>query len=158
MGNSLAFYDLTDTIFQTTYYITNGSFVLLGCFGTVFLAATGRLAQSSLVALLVLLFLAGSTSIIGEAGYKLKVTSGWYYLVNSTQWAFQILTHWTVAYIYTKVVIETRALLDKDIHLNNQQKLATVEGTKRKLKLAWVPVILLSLVPTVLEYLASVAV
>jgi hypothetical protein len=43
------------------------------------------------------------------------------------------LSHWIVAYTYIKVILELNALLDKDILLNNSQKIKELSDKKRSL-------------------------
>lgn len=55
-----------------------------------------------------------------------------------------------VCYIYLLVTFQTDALLDKDVILNNQDRIASVERKKKCLMLASIVVVLLSLAVAVM--------
>jgi len=61
----------------------------------------------------------------------------------STTWP---LSHWMIAYIYLKVIIEARALLDPTIYSDNKQKLQEVSNSKRTLQIGTAVVVLLCVI------------
>lgn len=89
-----------------------------------------------MVTLNCMLILFGSAGLIQAKTYTKDYGELWYRIDFSMLAPFFLLANWTIAYIYMKAVIETRALLDKQIHQNNFAKLHSVSKSKRKLKLA----------------------
>jgi hypothetical protein len=107
-----------------------------------------------MIVLYLMLLVIGISMLVAVAGFDKYYDKLWFQILYSSIFAEEIIIDWTIAYDYTKVTIETRALLDKEIHLNNFRKLQKVDNQKRLLGLAWIPLVALSLIVAALEFWA----
>jgi heme/copper-type cytochrome/quinol oxidase subunit 3 len=89
------------------------------------MAITKRLSNYVLVALNTIILIDSTTFVlITYAEGKSKTT--WMRIALSINTSADELAHCAICYAYLKVIIELNALLDKQIHLDNSDKLSQI--------------------------------
>ena len=110
-------------------YITFTAATALGLFSFIFVIATKRYNNVILMCLCI--------CIIGD-GVTFDIMEYYNYHLNRNglQWALPINTifdssaHMMICIAYRKVIIEMEGLFDKDIHLNNPEKISRIKQQK----------------------------
>ena len=126
------FSSMTEKIFVYVYYICYSLTALIAISGLIFILVTKR--YNAILLCLYFVVLIDTTTFVTLENYSIQHPYRPLFMTSlSVNTAADALSHLIVSYAYLKVIIELKALMDKQIHLKNYEKLAEVSKEKARL-------------------------
>ena len=148
--SAASFANATGLAFHICYYTAYVLTTLLAFGGLIFLFLTRRHRNLLLITLNMVILVDCVTFILFELYQQTGSPHfAWSLSINTSA---DTLSHYIVAFAYIKVILELNALLDKDILLNNVEKIEAISKKKRHLVYASFVAVSLCLVDGALCY------
>ena len=126
------FSSFTYKIFVYTYYICYSLTAVIALAGLTFVVVTKR--YNCILLLLYIAVLVDTVTFVAFENFSAQHPNRPLFMTSlSINTAADELSHLVVSYAYLKVIIELNALMDKQIHLNNSEKLSAVSRQKARI-------------------------
>lgn len=142
----------THIMFLIAWYSFYGVTAALAFFGLIYVIVTKRWRNYILLILNAVILVDCLTFIIFEKNNGKPDKLETFGIALSINTSSDMISHWTVSYVYLTVILEMEALLDKETHMSSYDKLNEITASKGKLKIWSVLAVTLCVIDGVICY------